>query len=201
MSKDLLPQKFQVQLKDRMEVNKHRPLVIWFTGYSGSGKSTIADALELKMYQNNVNTYILDGDNVRRGICSDLGFSDNDRKENIRRVGEIAALMADAGLVVITSFISPFIADREVAKKVIGNHNFIEVFINTSIETCEKRDPKGLYKKVRNGEIDSFTGITSPYEKPISPDMEINTEHLTVDEAADLIWQKISSKILLNGSK
>lgn len=149
--------------------------MIWLTGLSGAGKSTLADALEKKLIEHGKHTYLLDGDNVRLGLCKDLGFSDKDREENIRRVSEVAKLFVDAGLIVITSFISPFQRDRELAKSVIGEENFVEVYLSTPIEECERRDPKGLYKKARSGLIKQFTGIDSPYEVPLAAELVIDT--------------------------
>ena len=197
MTKNVQKQFFKTSLKDRVKANGHQPLAIWFTGLSGAGKTTIADALEQKLISEKIHTYILEGDNVRHGICRDLNFSAEDRTENIRRVGEMAALFVDAGITVITSFISPFIADREVAKNAIGEAYFFEVYINTSLEVCEERDPKGLYKKVRNGSIPNFTGISSPYEAPTHPDLEIKTEELSVLEAVEVIWKAIQPKLAL----
>ncbi|MFT5780023.1 MAG: adenylylsulfate kinase [Crocinitomicaceae bacterium] len=197
MAKNFQEQLFKTSLKDRIVAKGHRPLAIWFTGLSGAGKSTIADALEQKLIAEKIHTYILDGDNIRHGICRDLDFSSDDRTENIRRVGEMTALFVDAGITVISSFISPFIADREIAKQTIGQDYFLEVYINTSLKTCEERDPKGLYKKVRSGSISNFTGISSPYEEPINPDIEIKTEHETVEEAVEKIWNTIQPKLKL----
>ena len=150
----------------REALNGHPGKVLWFTGLSGSGKSTLANALEVDLHSRGIRTYLLDGDNVRMGLSKDLGFSDADRVENIRRIGEVAKLMMDAGLVVMTAFISPFKADRELARSVIGPEHFFEVYVNTPLEVCEQRDVKGLYKKARAGLIPSMTGITSPYEAP-----------------------------------
>ncbi len=197
MTENVQPQLFKATMNDRMSANGHKPLAIWFTGLSGAGKSTIADALEQKLLSERIHTYILDGDNMRNGICSDLNFSDEDRKENIRRAGEIAKLFVDAGTVVITSFISPFEEDRATAKQTIGADYFLEVYVNTSLEICEERDPKGLYKKVRAGEIADFTGISSPYEAPKNADIEIQTETESVNEAVDKIWKVIQPKIAL----
>lgn len=165
----------------------HRAVCVWLTGLSGAGKSTIANHLGLKLAASGAHTYILDGDNLRHGLNRDLGFSGADRSENIRRVAEVARLMVDAGLIVIVSLISPFAKDRESAKALFEDGQFIEVFIDTSLEECEKRDPKGLYKRVRNGEISEFTGVDSPYERPLNADLIINTEHLEINSGTDLI--------------
>jgi adenylylsulfate kinase len=197
MTKNVQPQIFKATMNDRMKANAHKPLVIWFTGLSGAGKSAIADALEQKLLSERIHTYILDGDNMRNGICSDLNFTNEDRKENIRRAGEIAKLFVDAGTVVITSFISPFEEDRATAKQTIGADYFLEVYVNTSLEICEERDPKGLYKKVRAGGIADFTGISSPYEAPKHADLEIQTRTESVDEAVEKIWKIVQPKIAL----
>jgi bifunctional enzyme CysN/CysC len=171
----------------RENLNGNRAKLLWFTGISGSGKSTIANELEKKLFSKGVRTFILDGDNIRHGLNNDLGFNDADRVENIRRVGEVSKLMVDAGIIVISSFISPFASDREMVKRLIGDQDFIEVFINTSIKVAEKRDPKGLYKKARSGLIPNFTGVSSPYEKPDSPDIEIDTTNLSPKDSARII--------------
>jgi len=159
----------------------HRGRVIWFTGLSGSGKSTIANALEIALHAQGKRTYILDGDNVRQGLSKDLGFTDADRVENIRRVAEVAKLMMDAGLIVMTAFISPFRAEREMARQLIGEHNFVEVFVDTPLGLCEIRDPKGLYKKARSGKLFQMTGIDSPYEAPSNPNVILSTADHTVE--------------------
>ena len=162
-------QALSVTRPQREQLNGHPGKVIWFTGLSGSGKSTLANALEVELHSRGIHTYLLDGDNVRMGLSKDLGFSDADRVENIRRIGEVARLMMDAGLVVITAFISPFRAEREMARSVIGPDQFLEVYVNTPLDVCEQRDVKGLYKKARAGLIPRMTGITSPYEAPDKP--------------------------------
>ena len=149
--------------------------MIWFTGLSGSGKSTLANALEVDLHRQGKRTYILDGDNIRQGLNKDLGFNDSDRVENIRRIAEVAKLMMDAGLIVMTAFISPFKREREMAKKLIGEEHFVEVFVDTPIEVCETRDPKGLYKKAREGKLPNFSGISSPYEAPEKPNVTVDT--------------------------
>ena len=171
----------------RESLNGNRAKLLWFTGISGSGKSTIANELEKELFSKGIRTFVLDGDNIRHGLNNDLGFSDADRVENIRRVGEVAKLMLDAGVVIISSFISPFISDREMVRRLIGDQDFIEIYINTSLEVAEKRDPKGLYKKARSGLIPNFTGVSSPYEEPDSPDIEIDTTNLSPKDSASKI--------------
>lgn len=165
----------------RAKIKGQKPVVIWLTGLSGAGKSTIANALEVALVGRGQHTYLLDGDNVRMGLCRDLSFSDADREENIRRIAEVARLFVEAGLIVITAFISPFRNDRAVARKVIGSEAFIEVFIDTPLSECERRDPKGLYVKARAGLIRHFTGIDSVYELPLNPEVRLNTVELDVD--------------------
>lgn len=162
-------QAFSIVREDRERLNGHKSKVIWFTGLSGAGKSTLANALEKELHAHGKRSYILDGDNVRLGLNKDLGFTNADRVENIRRVAEVAKLMMDAGLIVMTAFISPFRTEREMARQLIGAENFIEVFVDTPLEVCEQRDPKGLYKLARNGQLSNMTGIYSPYEAPIAP--------------------------------
>lgn len=193
--KNIIPHTFQITKKDRTKKNGHPSFLVWFTGLSGSGKSTIANIVEQELFKKGINTYILDGDNIRKGINKDLTFSPNDRKENIRRIAEIANLMIDAGLVVLASFVSPYKIDRENIKNTVKSSNFVEVYINTSVEECERRDTKGLYKKARAGEIKNMTGISAPYEAPIKPDIEINTEKETIDESVTKIMEFLSSKI------
>ncbi len=174
---------------------RQRPITLWFTGLSGAGKSTIANELEKKLYLSGRHTVLLDGDNVRQGLNKNLGFNDQDRIENIRRIAEVAKLMNDSGLIVLTSFISPFNADREMAREIIGADSFVEVYISTDLEICEKRDVKGLYKKARMGEIPNFTGISSVYETPVNPDIDIDTSIISVDEAVKIIYDKIEKMI------
>ncbi|KKO49356.1 adenylylsulfate kinase [Arsukibacterium sp. MJ3] len=172
-----------VNHRERQLRNGHQPCLLWYTGLSGSGKSTIANAVDRLLFNLGCSTYLLDGDNVRHGLNNDLGFDDTSRVENIRRITEVSRLMLDAGLIVGTAFISPFIADRAKAKALAGNA-FIEVFVDTPLAICEQRDPKGLYKKVRAGEIAHFTGISSPYEAPQKPDIHVNTVELSIEQAA-----------------
>lgn len=174
----------------RCALKNQNSKTIWFTGLSGSGKSTLANALENKLALMGRHTMLLDGDNVRMGLNNNLGFNEHDRVENIRRIAEVAKLMNDAGLIVITAFISPYETDRENARRIIGE-DFLEVYVSTSIEECEKRDVKGLYKKARNGEIPNFTGVTSPYEVPQSSELEIDTTKISVEEAVDMVIKQL----------
>jgi bifunctional enzyme CysN/CysC len=167
------------------------PKTIWFTGLSGAGKSTLANEVEKRLFLKGNHTMTLDGDNVRMGLNKNLGFKEADRIENIRRIAEVAKLMNDAGLIVITSFVSPYRRDRIKAKEIIGNENVVEVYVSTPIEECEKRDVKGLYSKARKGEIPNFTGVSSPYEKPVEPDIIIDTTGLTIEESVDKIMEKL----------
>ncbi|AVJ16317.1 adenylyl-sulfate kinase [Serratia rhizosphaerae] len=172
---------------DRETRNGHRGVVLWFTGLSGSGKSTVAGALEQALHAMGVRTYLLDGDNVRHGLCRDLGFSDDDRRENIRRVGEVAKLMVDAGLVVLTAFISPHRAERQMVRDMLDDGQFVEVFVDTPLAICEARDPKGLYKKARAGELRNFTGIDAVYQAPEAADIHLNGEQLVTNLVAQLL--------------
>lgn len=171
----------------RFSLLKQKPCVIWFTGLSGSGKSTIANAVEVELFKREIKTYLLDGDNVRHGLNKDLGFSEIDRIENIRRIGEVSKLFVDSGLIVLTAFISPFKSDRQIAKSLVKYDEFIEVFVDSSLDVCESRDPKGLYKKAREGAIKNFTGISSPYELPEDPQIHIKTDKYSVSECTDII--------------
>lgn len=174
----------RITKSDRAEINHQRPFVIWFTGLSGSGKSTLAGQLETYLFEHGHRCYLLDGDNVRHGLNRDLGFDDVARVENIRRIGEVAKLMLDAGLIVITAFISPFRADRDMVRAMLAPGEFIELHLDVPVAVCEQRDPKGLYKKARAGEIKQFTGIDSPYEPPHHPELYIDGAHLTVEKEA-----------------
>ena len=197
MSKNTTKYQFTVSQSDREKLHKHKAFLIWFTGLSGSGKSTIANALENELHTRNISTYSLDGDNIRQGINKDLEFSAEHRTENIRRIAEVAHLFVDAGLVTIASFVSPFLKDREDVKKIVGEDKFIEIYVSTSLEECERRDVKGLYKKARKGEITNMTGISAPYEAPIDAELEIDTERQSVEDSVQAILQLIEKR--LNG--
>lgn len=179
--------KHKVEKLDRSKQKKQKPCILWFTGLSGAGKSTVADAVEQKLFELGHHTYLLDGDNVRHGLNKDLGFSDADRVENIRRIGEMAKLFADAGLIVMSAFISPFRRDRQMVRHLVEDKEFVEVYISTPLSTCEERDPKGLYKKARSGQIKNFTGIDSEYEAPEAAEVTLNTAELNVVECVDRV--------------
>ncbi|MGN8646022.1 adenylyl-sulfate kinase [Gracilibacillus sp. HCP3S3_G5_1] len=176
-----------VTKQDRIKQNNHQSPVLWFTGLSGSGKSTITVELEKALFEKGIRAYRLDGDNIRHGLNNNLGFSPEDRKENIRRIGEVAKLLNDAGLITLTAFISPYREDRDNVRNLLVDGDFIEVYVKCSLEKCEARDPKGLYQKARAGEIKGFTGIDAPYEEPVSPELVIDTENSTVEEAVKKI--------------
>ena len=197
MSKNVIPHDYQISKEDRQKAKSHKSFLLWFTGLSGSGKSTIANVVEQELYNLGVNTYTLDGDNIRKGINNDLSFSPEDRTENIRRIAEISNLMIDAGLVTLAAFVSPYKKDRENIKSIVKDVNFVEVYINTSVEECERRDVKGLYKKARAGEIKNMTGISAPYEAPENPDIEIETEKVSVETAVKQILDYIRPKLQL----
>lgn len=197
MGKNIIPHDYQISIKDRRQSNGHNSFLLWFTGLSGSGKSTIANVVEQKLHQKGIKTYTLDGDNIRKGINNDLTFSPEDRTENIRRIAEVANLMVNAGLVTLAAFVSPYKKDRENIRTIVKDVNFVEVYINTSVEECERRDVKGLYKKARLGEIKNMTGISAPYEVPENPDIEIKTEHESIEAAAQRIIDFITPKLKL----
>ena len=184
--------------QDRETLNGHKSFVLWFTGLSGSGKSTLAHAVEKKLYESGCRTLVLDGDNVRHGLSSNLSFSEEDRKENIRRIGEAAKLMTEAGIIALTAFISPFRADREMVRSLFPHGEFIEVYCNASLEVCEGRDVKGLYKKARAGEIKNYTGIDSPYEAPINPDISVSTGSDELEVCAEQVLDILRSKGLIS---
>ena len=187
-----------VTRKRRNQLNGHKSVVIWFTGLSGSGKSTLAHSVEEELHNLGCRTFVLDGDNVRHGLSSNLTFSDSDRKENIRRIGEVAKLMVEAGVIAITAFISPFEKDRNLVREIFPQGDFIEIYCNASLEICESRDVKGLYKRARTGEIKNYTGIDSPYEAPSNPELIINTEHELLEESIIKVIDFLKSKKIIN---
>lgn len=192
MSTNLVEHTYKVTKEERQQLLKQKSPVIWLTGLSGSGKSTIANELALKLHKEGKLAYVLDGDNIRMGLNKDLSFSDDDRKENMRRIAEVAKLMSDTGVIVITAFISPFREERDEVKNIIGKNNFVGVYVEAPLMVCEERDPKGLYKKARNGEIPMFTGIDSPYEKPTNADLTINTDENPIQTCVDFIYKNLN---------
>lgn len=195
---NIIPHDYTITQADRIERNGFKPVLIWFTGLSGSGKSTLAGALEVYLHNQGVPTYILDGDNVRSGLNKDLNFSEENRQENIRRISEVSRLFLDAGIVVLTAFISPFRSDRQSARELVGEENFFEVYVECPIEVCEGRDVKGLYARARKGEIKNFTGIDSPFEEPKKPTIKINTNTDSLDDCIKQLINEIVPKIEIN---
>lgn len=198
MKENIISHQFNIGQGERRKLNNHNSFLIWFTGLSGSGKSTIANDVEKALHLKGVHTYTLDGDNVRKGLNNNLTFSPEDRKENIRRIAEVANLMVDSGLVVLAAFVSPYKDDREMIKSTVEGVNFVEIFVDTPIEECERRDVKGLYAKARKGLIKDFTGINAPYEAPENPDVKIDTTQVSVEEAVNVILKKIEPKLKIN---
>ena len=195
MSLNLVKHNYKTTKAQREELHGHKAYLLWFTGLSGSGKSTLANLVEIALHQQGLSTYILDGDNIRQGINNDLSFAPEDRTENIRRIAEISNLMLDAGVITLAAFVSPYIKDRQEVQKIVGTDNFIEIFINTSLEECERRDVKGLYKKARSGEIKNMTGISAPYEEPTNPDLEVITDGHSIKESVEIIINFINKKL------
>jgi len=195
MSLNLVKHNYKTTKAQREELHGHKAYLLWFTGLSGSGKSTLANLVEIALHQQGLSTYILDGDNIRQGINNDLSFAPEDRTENIRRIAEISNLMLDAGVITLAAFVSPYIKDRQEVQKIVGTDNFIEIFINTSLEECERRDVKGLYKKARAGEIKNMTGISAPYEAPINPGLEVVTDGQPIEESVEIIINFINKKL------
>ena len=191
----IYPIKTKVSRHQREQLLQQRPLLIWFTGLSGSGKSTLAVQLEAQLHDAGFKKYLLDCDNIRAGLNKDLNFTDEGRVENIRRIGEVSKLMLDAGIIVLSAFISPFHADREQVKNIVGSENYLEVFVDTPLDVCEQRDVKGLYKKARAGEVKNFTGIDSPYEAPQNPDIAIPTHRYSVEESVDQLMNRILPRV------
>lgn len=198
MATNIVWHQHEVDKKRRAEVKNQKPFVIWMTGLSGSGKSTIANLVEKKLTELGKHTYLLDGDNVRHGLCGDLGFGDKDRVENIRRISEVSRLFVDSGTIVITAFISPFQADRDFCRALLEKNEFVEVFVDTPLDVCEQRDPKGLYKKVRNGEISQFTGIDSAYEAPNSPEIHLTYQEESASDSAERIVAALQAQGLID---
>ncbi len=182
----------------RQKLNKHRSVIIWFTGLSGSGKSTLAHAVEEELYQDGCRTFVFDGDNVRHGLCANLSFSEEDRHENIRRIGEMSKLFIEAGVIALTAFISPFRVDRERVRALVSENDFIEIYCNSPLEVCEERDAKGLYKKARKGEIKNYTGISSPYEEPEHPDLVLDTANETVEANVENVLKLLEERHIIS---
>ena len=195
MSLNTVRHDYKISKADREKQHGHRSFLLWFTGLSGSGKSTLANLVEMELHKKGISTFSLDGDNIRQGINKDLSFAPEDRTENIRRIAEVGNLMVNAGIVTLAAFVSPYIKDRENIKTIVGKENFIEIYINTSLEECERRDVKGLYKKARAGEIKNMTGISAPYEAPIHPDIEIITDHQPIEASVKSILDIIVEKL------
>ncbi len=186
-----------VTRQQRQQINQHRSVIMWFTGLSGAGKSTLAHEVEKQLYQSGCRTFVLDGDNIRQGLCGDLGFSVADRRENIRRIAEVAHLMLEAGIITLTAFISPFIAERQLARKLVAPEDFIEIYCKCDITVCEQRDVKGLYEKARHGKILQFTGISSPYEPPINPELVIDTGNLSLESSVSQVLSYLENREIL----
>jgi len=197
MNNNTTPHEGKVKRKQRWKLNKHKSALVWLTGLPGSGKSTISHELEYRLFQRRTNTYVLDGDNVRQGLCKDLGFSAEDRRENLRRVGEAARLFLDAGILTIAAFASPYRADRFMVRRMFEPGDFIEVYLKCDLKVCEARDPKGLYKKARSGEIKNFTGVSDPYELPENPEIVLDTDRLSIEESVSKIMDYLGEKGLI----
>lgn len=187
---------FKISRDERERINGHKAICVWFTGLSGSGKSTLASHLEEELFNQGYKTYVLDGDQIRNGLSKGLTFTEQDRDENLRRIGEVAKLMCDAGIIVLAAFVSPFLHERQMLRNILGDL-YTEVFVDTTIQVCEQRDTKGLYKKARLGEIANFTGISSPYESPLRPEIHIETKNLSISQSVSLILENILPKIQL----
>lgn len=197
MSSNIVWHAHKISRADRSRSKKQNPCLLWFTGLSGAGKSTIANALDVALHERGYHTFLLDGDNVRYGLNKDLGFSDEDRVENIRRIGEVSKLFTDAGLIVLSAFISPFRSDRDMVRGLFAPGEFIEVFVDTPLAVCEQRDPKGLYRKARAGKLKDFTGIDSPYEEPVEPEVRLDTSTMSVDECTDRLLTFLTANNLV----
>ena len=197
MSTNIVWHEASIAKEERRAQNKHQSFILWFTGLSASGKSSVANAFARTLFERGNQAFVLDGDNVRHGLNNDLGFGEDDRKENIRRIGEVSKLFVESGQIVLTAFISPYRADRQVVRKLVEDGEFIEVYVKCSVEACEKRDPKGLYKKARNAEIPNFTGISAPYEEPEHPEIILDTEHYSIEECAQQLTDILTEKGLI----
>ena len=197
MTKDVYWHNSNITRQMRQTKNNHKSFVLWFTGLSGSGKSTLANAVEKELFNRDYKVTVLDGDNIRHGLCSDLGFSKEDRHENMRRISEVAKLFVESGTIVLAAFVSPYIKDREQVRSRLPHGDFYEVYCKCDLEVCEERDPKGLYARARKGEINNFTGISSPYEEPIKPDMVIDTDKLSIEDEVSQIILKLQNKNLI----
>ncbi|GAA0871239.1 adenylyl-sulfate kinase [Gangjinia marincola] len=195
MQRNIVQHQFKVSQQDREDLNGHPGMLIWFTGLSGSGKSTIANIVEQRLVSEKIHTFILDGDNIRHGLNKDLSFSPADRTENIRRIAEVGNLMVDAGLITLAAFVSPYKKDRDDIRTIVGDERFLEIYIDTPVEECERRDTKGLYEKARKGEIENMTGISAPYEAPDNPDLTIKTETESPEESAEKVMVFILQKL------
>ena len=190
-SSNIVWHKASVNRESIEQRRNHKSAILWFTGLSGSGKSTLANAVNAALFNKGLSTYVLDGDNIRHGLCKDLGFSDSDREENIRRIGEVSKLFLDAGIIVLTAFVSPFSSDREKARRLVKKNDFVEIYCAANLEVCEERDTKGLYAKARAGQIKDFTGISSPYEEPQEPELKVDTGLKSLDESVDDVISKL----------
>lgn len=197
MSTNIVWHEASIAKEERHKKNKHRSFILWFTGLSASGKSSVANAFAHTLFERGNQTYVLDGDNIRHGLNNDLGFTEEDRKENIRRIGEVAKLFVDSGQIVLTAFISPYRADRSLVRELVEEGDFLEVYVKCSVEECEKRDPKGLYKKARNEEIKNFTGISAPYEEPINPEIVLDTEQYSIEQCVEQLTAILLEKGLI----
>ena len=198
MQRFVIPHNHEITKEDRRKLNGHGSIILWFTGLPSSGKSTLANEVEKRLIGSGIRTYILDGDNVRMGLCKDLGFSEADRAENIRRIGEVSKLFIQAGCIVLSAFVSPYRKDRDDVRTLVGDGEFVEIYVSAPLEICEQRDVKGLYKKAREGVIKGFTGIDDPYEAPLKPEIVIETDKMTLAEGADHIIGYLYGKNVLN---
>jgi adenylylsulfate kinase len=200
MQRFVIPHNHEITKEDRRKLNGHGSVILWFTGLPSAGKSTLANEVEKKLISTGVRTFILDGDNVRMGLCKDLGFSEADRAENIRRIGEVSKLFVNAGCIVLSAFVSPYRRDRDAVRALVDDGEFVEIYVKAPLEVCEQRDVKGLYKKAREGVIKGFTGIDDPYEEPLKPEMIIETDKVSLAEGAEQILGYLSGRHVLNSN-